>query len=1020
MLTPQEMEALVAELAERPGHEKVRALLHRLFVDGLGVNSRHIDFEKLAPEVRGRMDALLGRTVVELKSDLRRERGDAEGGLSRYLLDREEQTGERYVGIATDGADFLAYFLRGADVEQVGAHCVNAEAPSELMAWLRSTVAVGSELLPEPEIVRREFGRDSLAARRALGDLERMWKEVGTSPHAMLKRNLWNRLLSLAYGADVGDQSLFLQHTYLVIVAKAVVWAALIESKPDGGEALLHGTAFSELGIAGQSESDFFDWVLEADGGAELVMRLVGQVSRFRLGDIRMDILKALYESLIDPETRHDLGEYYTPDWLAARIVREAVDDPLAQRVVDPACGSGTFLFHAVRRLLATARTAGLSAGAAARMAVDRIAGVDIHPVAVIFARATFLLALIPALREEHPGEVTLPVYLGDALQWNRASTGERGEQADMFSGVDALEIYVPAVTLVDPPRRFGEAMLSFPGAVAGDAGLLDRVLSTMIEYGAKSERASHYGAWLNRETSLAQKDRRILRETYRTMRELQEQGRNHIWGYVARNLARPVWLSSDEQKADVVVGNPPWVAYRRMKGEFQARFREEARAAGLWWSGRGTSANDLSAYFFARTALLYMRDRGRMALVMPYAAMSRQAYGHFREGIVGRLDREEFRLRFTRAWTFDAEAQPLFPVPSCVLFAERRVGSDPNRLPEEVEAFSGSLPRRDADESEAEAFLTSVVRGWPSEASGEGGSSYRKRFRQGAILVPRRLTLVERVTTGALPPNPETPLVSGQTGNQDKDPWKQLEPPRGTVEREFLRSALLGECVLPYRVLPPREAVVPWENESGALVDAAGASARGYRHLARWMDQTEQLWDEHGRGRRSLKEQHDYYGQLSAQFPLAGVRVVYTKAGTNLVAAVVRDGSAVVDHTLYWGCVGIEEAHYLCALLNSEGVRMQVEQYQAQGQWGARHFDKYVFNLPIPVFDQEEALHGQLAAAGKVAEEVAAGFEVAPGEHFQRARRALRVALVDHGIARHIEELVAELLNVKEGESSW
>ena len=63
--------------------------------------------------------------------------------------------------------------------------------------------------------------------------------------------------------------------------------------------------------------------------------RVPRHVNRFRLQDIRMDILESLYESLIDPETRHDLGEYYTPDWLAARMVA--------------ACGSGMFLFHLVR-----------------------------------------------------------------------------------------------------------------------------------------------------------------------------------------------------------------------------------------------------------------------------------------------------------------------------------------------------------------------------------------------------------------------------------------------------------------------------------------------------------------------------------------------------------------------------------------------------------------------------------------------------------------------------------------------
>ena len=63
MLNERELEVLVEELAERPGYEKVRALLHRLLVDGLGVASRQIDFERPAPEVHGRKDALLGRTV---------------------------------------------------------------------------------------------------------------------------------------------------------------------------------------------------------------------------------------------------------------------------------------------------------------------------------------------------------------------------------------------------------------------------------------------------------------------------------------------------------------------------------------------------------------------------------------------------------------------------------------------------------------------------------------------------------------------------------------------------------------------------------------------------------------------------------------------------------------------------------------------------------------------------------------------------------------------------------------------
>ena len=307
--------------------------------------------------------------------------------MTRYLSDREAQTGEKYVGIATDGADFLAFFFQGGEVIEVDAHHNNPERPRELLGWLQATVAIGVGLEPDTDTITREFGRESLAARRALEGLNELWDETGHTPHAGLKRELWSRLLSVAYGADVGNDFLFLQHTYLVVVAKAIAWYAMIEAPPGSAPELLHGTAFRDFGIAGQSEPDFFDWVLNSDEGQDLVMRIAAQVSRFRLQDIRVDILKALYESLIDPETRHDLGEYYTPDWLAGRMVETVIDRPLEQRVMDPACGSGTFLFHAVRALIGAADDSGLAPTDAVGRAAENIAGIDIHPVAVIFAR---------------------------------------------------------------------------------------------------------------------------------------------------------------------------------------------------------------------------------------------------------------------------------------------------------------------------------------------------------------------------------------------------------------------------------------------------------------------------------------------------------------------------------------------------------------------------------------------------------------------------------------------------------
>jgi len=101
-MSPDRLREIVAELVTKPGHEKVKALVYVLLTEGLGASSWEMDFEKPLPEVRGRADALLGRTVFEFKRDLRRETGAAEEELTRYLSQREAETRERFVGIATD------------------------------------------------------------------------------------------------------------------------------------------------------------------------------------------------------------------------------------------------------------------------------------------------------------------------------------------------------------------------------------------------------------------------------------------------------------------------------------------------------------------------------------------------------------------------------------------------------------------------------------------------------------------------------------------------------------------------------------------------------------------------------------------------------------------------------------------------------------------------------------------------------------------------------------------------------
>ncbi len=609
-LSNQQLDEIVLELSRRPGHETVRSDVRQLLIDGLLVPRDDVQLEKHIPEVQGRIDALLGRTVVEFKSNLDHERNDAESQLHRYIEEREEDSDVRYVGIGTDGAEFVSYELRDDGLRELGKYRTEPAKPRDLLVWLSAAVAAGDDLSPEPEAVVRELGRQSHAWNRALGDLREAWAAVGAQPEPHLKRQLWAQRLELVYGAPVDRDDIFFQHTYLSVVAKTIAMHVLGLQTPQPAD-LLSGRPFEQAGVGGMVEADFFDWILAAAKGSDLVRRIANHVGRFRLGEVKADVLKGLYESLIDPEDRHDLGEYYTPDWLAARMCAEAIDRPLEQRVLDPACGSGAFLFHALRRLLAAADAEGLDTRAALQRCLDKVIGIDVHPVAVQIARVTYLLALGDRLRDPDRPELAIPVYLGDALQWN-----VQGFLADR-----EVLIEVP-----DGP------VLQFPYAVTRSPADFDAVIEMMLRLSDSGQHAPNFLAALrHRLPKLDAASLAILGQTYADLHDLRAQGRDHIWGFMARNLVRPVWLSSDDQRADLVIGNPPWLSYRYMSHATQRRFREESRRLGVWQGGKVATHQDLSAYFFARCCELYLEPGARIAFVMPYAALSRRQFAGLR-----------------------------------------------------------------------------------------------------------------------------------------------------------------------------------------------------------------------------------------------------------------------------------------------------------------------------------------------------------------------------------------------------
>jgi hypothetical protein len=389
----------------------------------------------------------------------------------------------------------------------------------------------------------------------------------------------------------------------------------------------------------------------------------------------------------------------------------------------------------------------------------------------------------------------------------------------------------------------------------------------------------------------------------------------------------------------------------------------------------------------------------------MPRAVLTRQQFQGFRRGRY--LPSVNFRFS-APTWDLDEVEPSPFSVPSCVVFGQRS-GAEAEPLPDELEVWSARLPRRNVSASVAKPLLHRTRSEGPS--AGEHRSHYHSRFSQGATVVPRVLVIVEAAPTGPLGVGSGRRAVRSQRSALEKRPWKDLPSLEGVVEQQFVRPLLLGSSILPYRTVTPAEAIVPWNGER--LLHGEDVALEDYAGLSAWWLRAEALWIDNRRSdRMTLIERQDFHRGLSSQFPIPALRIVYTQAGVRLAAARVEDTRAVVDHKLYWATASsVEEARYLTAILNSAELTRLVQPYQSRGEFGPRDFDKYVFYVPIPLFDEGVDAHRELAALATRAEAVAAGVDVS-GVGFQRARTRVRAALETEGVATEIEEAVAQLLS--------
>ncbi len=925
--------------------------------------------------------------------------------LSKYVagLWSEEGSSRRaYLAIATDGVSFQVFRPRTANMtapvtpEDVSLELIDSLSlaraePEVAFKWLDRYVLYRERIPPTTEDMAKDFGLSSTTFKLVTDRLREAWSQGRREAQAPFDE--WQRYLSIVYGSPLGNDDLFLRHTYLATLAKLMVHVyysgGAIPASPDELERILSGRAFREWGIENFLEEDFFSWVIRGRArarGLAATWQLLQALDRYDMNLLNEDVLKGLYQGLVDPEDRHELGEYYTPDWLAEWIVRD-LDISADHRVLDPACGSGTFLVSVIRQK--RERLGGPTPEALGTI-LTTVMGMDVHPLAVLVAKANYLMGLGELIKLPKVDKVQVPIYLANSIVFPEA-------QPDIIHGVAVYRYPIDEQT-----------SLAIPASVV-ESESIGAAIDAVEEYarsvalGAKPLAKGPFWDYVKRRMPGGASEGAVdtFLETTGTLSGLIRDDRNTIYAFLIKNVYKPAVLG----RFDFVVGNPPWLSYRYVR---LPRYQDALKAMITERYGllerketKLLTQMELATLFLARCADLFLVDRGKVAFVMPRSVFTSNQHNAFRRGGFSP------ELQFEQVWDLMG-VDPLFNVPSCVIFGQKL---GPFRLPTKATAAAGKLPTRNASYATFETLLSAgavqithptlsvlsqgALTAWTIGERTEGQrklhpgpSPYKDKFRQGATIVPRTAWFVSLKAHPRFGFNTREPFVesSGRAIAQAKKDYAALRV-SGKVEAEYLFATVTGSEILPFSHLSLPIVVLPAEPFQGRyrVLKRSEIESDGHVNMANWLKKMEDAW----RTIRGPKaDKMDIYQRLDRGHGITNQSsdrkfcVVYNTSGTYLNSCVlelsvnltskvnsdeVRLRGLIVDakaYALYTN--SREEADYLSGLLNSERLDELVRPMQSRGLFGPRDIHKKPFEFGIPQFDADNPAHQKIAALSR------------------------------------------------------
>jgi methylase of polypeptide subunit release factors len=1018
----------------------------------------------------GRPDAVHGGVIIEYEPpksfSSKRKIEEAYNQLVEKYLPSESKKlkPSRLVGVGFDGEKiFFVKYRQDKWIKEPkeGAYPFNVESAKTFLIYLRGL----SRLPLTAENLAQKFGSQSELAQRAVSafiNSLRHW----SNERSQTFFDEWKRLFGIVYGEKFAggyqekereaflklykvdsetnfQELLFSLHTYFAFLMKLIAaeilslretsfsssFSSHLVHIPNDDqlkrelEDIENGGIYARKGITNFLEGDFFCWYLSAFDSPELkdaIREIARGLSEFEPAtsildpDAMHDLLKKLYQHLVPKDIRHQLGEYYTPDWLAELLLDEVgYDGNTLKKLLDPACGSGTFLVLAIQRAIQHGREKEkIPDIEIAKRIITNIWGFDLNPLAVIAARTNYLFVLGDLVNEilDKGGKIEIPIYLCDSIL-----TPTRTEK-NLFS--EFLEVSTSVGRFQIPAVWVKESYM-----LRQAAPLIEEMVKNRYSVDEAMMR-------LEKEGLVFSHNKEIVENFYQQILKLEKEKKNGIWARFLKNAFAPMIAG----KFDFVVGNPPWIRWDYLSQEYRNATLKLWKDYGLFslkgFQARlGGGKKDFSMLFVYASADYYLKDGAKLGFLITQEVFKSKGAGEgFRRFQLGEgkylkvlkahdlvsIQPFEGATNKTAAIILKKGEKTQYPVPYIVWTKKKGVGKiATDKLLGEVLPF---LQRKKYFAKPIDlkfgAWQTQPI-GAEKLANIEGKNYYKAIL--GANPNPYGVFWLEVKKVLS-----DGSIIIRNLAEKGKQKIPIFD--KGVrIESGLVYPAIRGRDIQRWGIKPEIYMLVvqnPTTRRGYSEEFIKDKYSRTYGYLTKFKEILLQ---------RPLYKK--YYEQTKAPFysqfniskeTFARYKVVWKRMTNDLIATVVSQlktpfGYKTIiplETTTFIPTDNESEAHYLCAIINSKPVRDFIKSFSSAGRgFGTPSVMEHV---AIPKFDPENPLHQKLAEISKKCHALQAQiYQLEKDKKNNKKAKELKNKLAK--LEKENDRLVKELFNKKE-----